>query len=123
MAWGVLIESEPLVFEYPACFIFTILDRNSKRANDTKSGQPADGINRPLYLFFLLKSHLLTRVSVRSCVCGIATVKTLLQTANVRVCSEDYTVKKVVEIVLLLSLVSHIFKIAYLMISVASIRL
>lgn len=38
------------------------------------------------------------------------------------VCSEDYTVKKVVKIVLI-SLVKHIFKIAYLMISVASIRL
>lgn len=37
-------------------------------------------------------------------------------------CSEDYTVKKVVRIVLI-SLVKHIFKIAYLMISVASIRL
>lgn len=34
-----------------------------------------------LYIF-LLKSCLITRESVRSCVCGIATLETLLQTAG-----------------------------------------
>lgn len=36
--------------------------------NTRKPGHPADNVNSPLYLFFLLNSHLITQVSAGCCV-------------------------------------------------------
>lgn len=51
------------------------------RHNGTPS--PAEDVDRSLDLFFALKSRSITGVSVRSRVCGVATVELLLQTAGV----------------------------------------
>lgn len=63
-------KRQPCLFHLLSRIFTTVLLQNTR-----KSGQPADDVDRPPYMFFY--RSLIKRVSERSRVCGIATVESL----------------------------------------------